>query len=697
MNKKIKFKLWMIVTLAVFWLCPAVILAAEEPLCAALVIDISGSMTRSDPEGTALEAACLFLDMMDRPGSQAAVILFSDRIVTETEPAPLGEGSRQEMLKEVLREAKPDGDTDIGTAVLRAVELLKEEDSSTRKTVICFTDGKTDLPNADDPAEAEQISREKLEESAAIAKEEGISVSFVRLYTANQEGETEDDLPDDLSELEKISAGTGGQLYAASGKEMIPGIYTDLFAGLLGTGSEAVADVVTGDDGKASFDITVPPEGAVMADVVLLTSKPVEEAFVTDPDGIMTGVSYPEEPDPEDNALRETDLIRIIREETYTLIRLSGPSPGVWHFETIAERDCQIHVRMILEKEIILTASVHEDENGDALIGAALSRGETPLDEQTQKRYSVTAVVRDLSGKTGKNEEEYALYFNDGGFSTVIPVDPGGRIGVVLKADLEDIQKTSEEVIFTSTRSDDIIVNVLPEETVLTSFLPSGSEKTIDLVPFLNAWDGSKLEYSIKGDPPAGIGAAVMTQDQGTCLVLTGTGTGSGNVTVTASDSYGHEKEILFPVRSTVTLYVMIRPALLVFTAVLAFLLLIRVIKSKKPLNGRISLLLSSGSGGEKSLSASLEDCGRSITLAGLFPVLEQILPDLGKIRIEQGRDGIVLKNHGSASLYDCYGDPAGPLKLKDGDTFEIVCPAGGQIMKPLQISGVYDCAATYH
>ena len=692
MSKKINFVLWMILTLAVLVLCPAAAMAAEESLCAALVIDISGSMTRSDPEGAAMEAACLFLDMIDRPGSQAAVILFSDRIAAGTELLTLGEGSQAEDLKKMLREAEPEGDTDIGSAVLQAVELLNGEDPSKRKTVICFTDGKTDLPFADDPAEAEQASLDKMENAAALAVEGHISVNFVRLYTADEAEENEEELPEDFSILEDVSALTGGRSFAASGKEMIPGIYTDLFAGLWQTGAETVADVVTGGDGKASFDITVPPEGAVMADVVLLTTKPVEKVLVTDPEGSLMDESYTEDPPPDvPGAVKE---IRIIREETYTLIRLSRPSPGVWHFETGAEKDCQIHVSMVLEREIVLEASVQETDNGDALVTAVFTRGGTVLDEETQTRYSVTAVVRDLSGKSKRSEGEYALFFNDGRFDTIIPVDPGEEIGVVLTAEFEDIQKTAEEVTFTSSRSDDIIVNGFPEESVLKSLFPSGAKKTIDLVPYLSAWDGSKLEYSLTGDLPGGIGAEIMTQDQGSYLVLTGTGTGSGTVSVTAEDAYGHKKDILFSVSSTITLFALIRPALLVLIAAAAFLLQIRIRKTAKPLGGRISLMMTSGSGEEKALSAALEGYGRSVALTGLFPMFEQILPDLKKIRIEQSRDGVILRNRGSASLYDCYGDPVQPLRLKDGDTFEIVCPAGTQIMRPLQISGVYDCAA---
>ena len=685
MKKMINSVLWMVLTAAVFVLCPAAVMAAEEPLCAALVIDISGSMTRSDPEGAAREAACLFLDMMDRSGSQAAVILFSDRIVKKTKLRDLGSGTEAGKLKKTLRKAGPEGDTDIGSAVLSAVKLLEKADPLKRKTVICFTDGKTDLPFADDPLKAEKESREKLDKAASRAGKGGIPINFVRLY--NEEEDEAKDLPG----LEEISARTGGSVYAASGREMIPEIFTGLFAGLLDTGAEPVADLKIGKKGKASFDVTVPPDGAVMADVVLLTTKPVTKITVTDPGGekIM---------DKDGNAAESTesdddpppDAVRITREDTYTLIRLDSPSPGTWHFVTNADKGCRLHVSMVLENEIVPSVIVEEDENGDALVRASLTRGGNALDETAAKRFTLTASVKDVNGKTIRSEGEYPMTFKDGSFSAVIPVDPAGEISVRVKAVLGDLQKFTDDAAFTSSRSDDIIVNGLPKEMLLTSFLPSGASETVKLTPFLSAWDGSPLTYALDDGAPPGTAAKLVDEEEETYLVLTNAGCGDGTVTVTAKDAYGHEEKIVFPVQSKVILFSLATPALVIILVV-SVLLWIRIRKDKQPLEGRIGLMFSSGSGEERTLGAFFDGRARTSSLTRLFPLLEQTLPDLKKIRVIPFKDGVVMKNHGAASLYDCYGDPAGTLKLKDGDTFEIVCTSGHGQGKPLQISGVYD------
>ncbi len=662
---------WIIVAA---WL-PAFSVAAsqteDEPLAAVLVIDTSGSMNRSDPDGISREAGCLFLDMLDRAGSKAAVILFSDQISLETDLCDLGEGKNAGKLKNELRNARILGDTDIGGALECAVGKLAGLGSGWRRTVVLFTDGKTDLPAAADPEAAAEESEKKFEQAALTAKENNVGISCVRLFEPGQEEE-------DPGRLEETARATGGGFYAASGKEQIPDIFTSIFAGLVDSQTRPVTDLEIGEDGKGSFDVTIPSDRVLSADIIMLTSEGIGHVTVTDPEGEIK---------------QQSSDTRIIREAAYSLIRLLRPAAGVWHFEPEGPGGCEVHVRLLVESDLILDALVLEDEEGNAKIRAWLSRGEELLDPERQNEFSFTAHITDVSGKNGGGDKELPMSLEDGEQCVTAACYPGAELEIQVRAQSGDISRSSPKVTFTSSRSDDIIVNEFRGTLSVGGFRPGSKTARADLYEYFRSWDGSDLSFEVTTDPGKYEGMVTLSPpDKARELQVRNSRPARFTVTVSASDAYGNSAQILIPVECNVGAWRLARQAAWASLAAAALGALLVIYLRKSPLKGRLSLKAAGNSpAAEGSFEVSLEGAGRRSSFLKLFPVLSDTLPGLKKVSVCPMPEGIRLRSGGGALLYDCYGDLRTSLRLQGGDTFEIICSQGGVQGKQIQLSGVYD------
>ena len=108
----------------------------ERGIDLALVIDQSGSMKKSDPDYLCLEAAGRCIDgIRSIPGSRVCLIPFSD---TLGELTPLTEldsaGGRRKITESLDHFTYTEGDTDIGQAMIRAVEMLSDMEIPTAGT-----------------------------------------------------------------------------------------------------------------------------------------------------------------------------------------------------------------------------------------------------------------------------------------------------------------------------------------------------------------------------------------------------------------------------------------------------------------------------------------------------------------------------------------------------------------------------------
>ena len=93
-----------------------------------IVMDTSGSMQNSkgggaDPEGVAMEAAKLFVDMMESSGSRVGLVPFSDQLGNVVNLTDINSTADKEGVKSAISALSYGGDTDIGQAMQKAMEM----------------------------------------------------------------------------------------------------------------------------------------------------------------------------------------------------------------------------------------------------------------------------------------------------------------------------------------------------------------------------------------------------------------------------------------------------------------------------------------------------------------------------------------------------------------------------------------------
>jgi len=164
--------------------------AGEQEITAILVLDRSGSMADERKIEGAQAAALQFVTLM-RPGDQAGLIVFDERVETLV---PLG--SDGDALRAAIQGVYPDGGTAFYDAVYAAVDQLA--DAAGRPAIIALTDG---LDNQ---------SYHSLSQLVSHAQER-----YLPVYTIGLGRDVEE------SKLRRLAEETGGiYFYAPSGDEL---------------------------------------------------------------------------------------------------------------------------------------------------------------------------------------------------------------------------------------------------------------------------------------------------------------------------------------------------------------------------------------------------------------------------------------------------------------------------------------------
>ncbi len=136
--------------------------ALADRISVILILDNSGSMESSDPDGHRFTGARMFLSLLDA-GDSAGIILFSTDSVLLTDGLVTieHENDKVALLKQI-QERSPDGFTDVRSAFLSVDEWLDQANPSDGAAYIIFlTDGKPEIPNMPANYEEEVIQRAK--------------------------------------------------------------------------------------------------------------------------------------------------------------------------------------------------------------------------------------------------------------------------------------------------------------------------------------------------------------------------------------------------------------------------------------------------------------------------------------------------------------------------------------------------------
>lgn len=387
-----------------------------------IVIDTSGSMKATDPDKIATDAAKLFIDMLEAEGSNVGLVPFSDELGTIYPMTELGGREDKEKLKKAIESLVITGDTDMGMAVKKGYQMLKDmPDTGNQKTLLFFTDGKIDLGSK--RVRTDAISLEDVRETVKAAEEDGIPMYTLGL---NANGSVDKLLLADMAEQ------TGGRSYIVDTADSLPGIFNEIFADFISSNIVDLGEVVTDGKNYSEVPFTIPNGSVLEANVILLTDKKLGEIKVSDPSGKTVS---------EDGK----NLI-LTSSNQYHMVKLVRPEKGGWVLKVKGEKNLKIQVNLIFNYDIVLQGSAFAEANeqGQPVIkieGYFSRDGEPVEDAEFYGEFTAKAIV----AKDGK-ETGYELQYADGRFSGTAVPEENGEYSVRIEANSDTVYRVTGDM-----------------------------------------------------------------------------------------------------------------------------------------------------------------------------------------------------------------------------------------------------------
>ncbi|MDY3250511.1 MAG: vWA domain-containing protein [Candidatus Choladocola sp.] len=665
-------KTWLLLAVSVLCMMFGIIMVqaagldTSTGLDVVLVIDTSGSMNdadnvRENPDKpkTTLEGAKLFVDMMESQGSRVAVVPFSDTLGNVINLTTISQQSDKESVKNAISQLQYSGDTDFGIALRKAVEILSTaNDIGNNKVIVFFTDGKIDLPKADDPALAASDSETMTRDAADTASAEGIAVYTLGLDVGDQ-GNVQEDL------ISEIASQTGGKYKKVTTSEVLPDTFCEIFADFIESSYTPLGEVTIQDSNTpAVVDVPIPNDSVMEANIAILSDKRLTNVEVEDPNGNTIPIDG------------QTVILSV--SDTYSALKLITPQSGNWKVRIYGDENCKVTLGWMLNYKVTLKAELVDNQNGTVTVNAYFEYQNQPLQEDALYRQFATEARVDSQAKGNSN---VPMTYQDGQykFTGDIPVDAGDTITVTVFADSAsaNMYRESDPLTFTSEiPPTEVTCTSIPTVT-LNGLIANQTKHDLNLDQYFATNTGNGLNYNVTiGDPSV----ADMTQN-GSEINLKGNKKGTTVLTVVATDAGDgtacDPQQVQVEVKGV---FGSILPLILIGVGVLLLIILIVVIiiLSHRPkLDGYVYWYLEDdrtfGANTEEEFSLSFEKKRALMSIIVTDPAVTTA--DLDKVVIKPLKNGVtVMNNSRYCALTDGFDSETKKLTLRDGDNFAVIC-----------------------
>ncbi|MCL2499999.1 MAG: VWA domain-containing protein [Defluviitaleaceae bacterium] len=336
MIKRVKNAILLLVAASLLTAIPIptqAVVTAAEGIDAILVIDTSGSMRNSDRDRTALEAAQLFIDMMETRNSRIGIVEFNGTLGTVIPLTPVNTPEERDALRRRISRFQYEGWTDIGLALNAAAEmLLAHGDPNNSPLIVLFTDGTIEI-NPAQPNRTEAMSYD--DTWKAVQAVTGIAP----IYTVglNYSGMVNVDF------LRQISERTMGRNFIIQEASALPMVFSEISASHIRTSVIEIADFVAVAEEYTEITISIPSAFVAEANIIMLSENPLLNVRFINPDG-------------EEVPFNDTNNI-ISYASRYTMIKALTPAVGDWTLKVMGLPDERVTVNLIYNFDVNLTVS----------------------------------------------------------------------------------------------------------------------------------------------------------------------------------------------------------------------------------------------------------------------------------------------------------------------------------------------------
>lgn len=493
-----------------------------ERLNVMLVIDGSGSLTMAggtDRNGNRYDAINLFLALLTNSGNNVGAIVFNHGTLLHAPIEPIDGKADKVSLAQKIKDAKAYGDTDIGNALLTAVDecVNATKQNGLQSVILLFSDGKTDVFGDPDLTAA---SLEKKEEATNNAQAAGIPIHSIALTSSNYA---------DPVELEEASTRTSGSFSAVKTSEDLAAAFENFYKLIFPGASNEISKTVFPADGKLSFDIQIPTYGAEEVNIIVNT-KSLTGKTITAPSGQMS------DGDVENNTMTGGP---------YAVTKLVDPEKGLWNVSLTGTpgTDVTVNVLYNIDTSVQLQAGKTDFGVGEtATLRANLMRqGAAITDTVVTQEYTAKLILTKLS--TG--EELPPIDMTPDANGTFVCSYTGTDYqSFTAKAVLTyvnlDLESVEVPLNFGNTAP---VANPPVHEVKVTVTPISGKSNTVDVTGFFSDAQDSQLSYSMVSSQLVQ-NTADLNPNTGVMTVDTSKSR-SGDVVIQATDSQGASAQMI--------------------------------------------------------------------------------------------------------------------------------------------------------
>jgi len=365
---------------------------------AVLVIDTSGSMRFADPERIALEAATLFMGMMETRNSRIAIVPFSGSLHSVMPLTPIDDPNVRDDIRRSVSRFQYHGFTDIGLGLRAAAEMLLEDPIETNTPVILlFTDGQIELS-----PQAERSEEESFVDTWWAVDNVG---SFTPIYTIglNFDGSINTEF------LEYIAHRTSATSHVIEDPSLLPLVFNEIFASHMRTSIDVVQEFIA-DGQYTNVPINIDSHFVAEANIIMLSSQPLENVQLFTPLG--------------EEVVFDGDLYTLTSANRYSIVKIINPMAGEWLLRVRGVPEDNITINLIYNYTIDIAFSVSQP----AMTGML-------FDPDTPLTVNAILVSQMPQSQTQLLAEEATAYLHaydmDGNHLSVIEMDLDGSIFTV--------------------------------------------------------------------------------------------------------------------------------------------------------------------------------------------------------------------------------------------------------------------------
>lgn len=533
-------------------------LQEQERLNVMLVIDGSGSLvygdSSTDPSGLRYDAIDLFLALLTNSGNHVGAIVFDDNpedYLLNTGIQPVSGRDDKLNLSRQIRQAGTRNDTDIGSALLTAVDALNSASAQNGldSVVILFSDGRTDLGGDEDAYAASLQNREA---AITTAQSAGIPVYSICLNATSVA---------DPAELEEISTRTSGDFVSVSTPEDLSNAFESFYNLIFSTSSSDRVNASFPADGQLAFDIDVPTYGAEEINIIL------------NADGVQQiGLASPTAPLSTDELENST-----MSGGDYDIIKLVDPEVGRWNLTLTGVPGDNVTINVIYNIDstaVLSTADGASDYGaGDTVsLQAALYQNGAPItDSSVTSEYTVSLTLTNMAD--GSVETVEMSPAADGLFTYDFREEDFNSYAVQASFLYSNLSIPSNTVHLNFGNTAPVIAegqDFLEESVVVTPV--TGRQRNFELSDYFSDTQGDALTYSIAASQLVD-GSATLN---GSALTVDTARSRSGDLVLRATDPQGayNEMTIRFHVTNlTPAIFGLIVAAAIAVLAAAGFLL----------------------------------------------------------------------------------------------------------------------------